>query len=95
VIRSFQATARGTIPVNAVAVTGGATVVSPSGSGWLIVGPSGTPLGATSTLNLPKGDIRANGVTVRTGPGGGLGVVFQGSSGASANVIFDATGYFR
>ena len=95
VVRTFQATARGTIPVNAVALTGGATVVLPSTSGWLIVGPSGTALGATSTINLPKGDIRANGLTVRVGPGGGLGAVFQGPSGASANVIFDATGYFR
>ena len=95
VTRAFQATGRGTIPVTAVAVTGGATVVLPSASGWLIVGPGGTALGATSTINLPKGDIRANGLTVRAGPGGGLGAVFQGSSGASANVIFDATGYFR
>ncbi len=95
VVRTFQATARGTIPVNAVALTGGATVVLPATSGWLIVGPSGTALGATSTINLPKGDIRANGLTVRVGAGGGLGAVFQGPSGASANVIFDATGYFR
>jgi spore germination protein YaaH len=95
VVRTFQATARGTVPVNAVALTGGATVVLPSASGWLIVGPAGTPLGATSTVNLPKGDIRANGLTVRVGAGGGLGAVFRGSSGASANVIFDATGYFR
>jgi spore germination protein YaaH len=95
VVRTFQATGRGTIPVNAVAVTGGATVVVPSGSGWLIVGPAGTPLSSTSTINIPRGDIRANGLTVRVGAGGGLGAVFRGSSGASANVIFDATGYFR
>jgi spore germination protein YaaH len=95
VSRTFQATGRGTVPVNAVALTGGVTVVVPSASGWLIVGPAGTPLGAPSTVNLPKADIRANGLTVRTGSGGGLGAVFQGSSGASANVIFDATGYFR
>ena len=78
-----------------MAVTGGVTVVVPSANGWLIVGPAGTPLGATSTVNLPKGDIRANGLTVRTGTGGGLGAVFQGSSGAAANVIVDVTGYFR
>ena len=93
--RTFQATGRGTIPVNAVAVTGGATVVSPTGNGLLIVGPAGTALGATSTVNLPKGDIRANGLTVRTGPGGGIGAVYNGPRGASAGVIFDATGYFR
>ncbi len=95
VVRTLQATGRGTIPVNAVAVTGGVTVVVPSANGWLIVGPAATPLGATSTVNLPKGDIRANGLTVRTGTGGGLGAVFQGSSGAAANVIVDVTGYFR
>jgi hypothetical protein len=95
VVRTFQATGRGTVPVNAVAVTGGATVVLPSVSGWLIFGPSGTTLGATSTINLLNGDIRANGLTVRVGPGGGLGTVFKGSAGASANVIFDITGYFR
>jgi spore germination protein YaaH len=95
VVRAFQATGRGTVPVNAVAVTGGATVVVPTTSGWLIVGPAGSALGGTSTVNLPKADIRANGLTVRTGTGGGIAAVFQGPSGASANVIFDVTGYFR
>ena len=94
-VRQFQAAGRGTIPANAVAITGGATVVIPATSGWLIVGPAGTSLGATSNLNLPKGDVRANGLTVRTGAWGRLSAVFQGPSGASANVLFDATGYFR
>jgi spore germination protein YaaH len=93
--RTFQATGRGTIPANAVAVTGGVTVVSPSGNGLVIVGPAGGALGATSTVNIPQGDIRANGLTVRTGPGGGLGIVFNGPRGTKANVLFDATGYFR
>jgi spore germination protein YaaH len=95
VVRAFQATGRGTVPVNAVALTGGATVVMPSANGWLILGPSGSALGATSTVNIPKGDIRANGLTVRTATGGAVAGVFQGSSGASAHVIFDITGYFR
>ncbi len=93
--RTFQATGRGTIPADAVAVTGGVTVVSPTGNGLVIVGPAGKALGATSTINLPKGDIRANGLTVPTGPGGALGVVFNGPRGSTANVLFDATGYFR
>ena len=42
VARTLQATGRGTVPVNAVAVTGGATVVLPTGAGWLTVGPSGS-----------------------------------------------------
>jgi hypothetical protein len=95
VVRSFQTTGRGSIPVNAAAVTGGVTVVTPTTAGYLAVGPTGTPLGATSNLNLPRADIRANGLTVQTGAGGALSAVYQGAAGASANVIFDATGYFR
>ncbi len=94
-VRSFQATGRGTVPVDAVAVTGGAVVVVPSASGWLILGPGGAPLGATSTINVPKGDIRANGLTIKAGSGGVIAGVYQGSTGASANVIFDITGYYR
>ena len=47
VTRTLQATGRGTVPVNAVAITGGAAVVLPTGAGWLIVGPGGSPLGTT------------------------------------------------
>jgi len=76
-------------------VTGGLTVVGPTGAGWLIVGPGGIPLGSTSSINVPKGDIRANGFTSRTGGNGVLGMVFVGPKGSSANVIVDVTGYFR
>ena len=95
VARTLQATGRGTVPVTAVAVTGGATVVLPTGAGWLTVGPSGSSIAGTSTINLPKGDIRANGVTTRAGSGGGVSIMFTGPSGSSANVILDVTGYFR
>jgi hypothetical protein len=94
-VRTFQGTGRGTVPVNAVAVTGAATVVLPSASGWLILGPGGVPLGATSTINVPKGDIRANGIALKVGSGGSLAGVYQGASGAAAHVIFDITGYYR
>ena len=95
VARTLQATGRGTVPVNAVALTAGAAVVLPTGAGWLIVGPGGSPLGTTATINLPKADIRANGLASRAGTGGSLGLVFQGPSGSSANVVLDVTGYFR
>ena len=55
----------------------------------------GVPLGATSTINIPKGDIRANGVALKVGSGGSLAGVYQGASGAAAHVIFDITGYYR
>jgi len=95
VVRAVQANGRGAVPLDAVAVTGGAAVITPSSSGWLIVGPGGSPLGTTATINVPKGDIRANGFTSRAGAGGTLNMVFQGSPGASANVALDLTGYYR
>jgi hypothetical protein len=95
VARTVQATGRGTVPANAIAVTGGSTVVLPTGAGWLSVGPAGSSIAGTSTINLPKGDIRANGVTTRAGAGGGVSVMFTGPSGTSAHVILDVTGYFR
>ncbi|MFL5725957.1 MAG: glycosyl hydrolase family 18 protein [Chloroflexota bacterium] len=95
VARTFQGTGRGTVPVDAVAVTGGAVAVLPTASGFVIIGPAGVALGSTSTINVPKGDIRANGFTSAVGSGGGLGVVFQGGSGSSANAVLDITGYFR
>jgi hypothetical protein len=93
--RSFQTTGRGSIPVNAAAITGGVTVVTPTAAGYVVVGPAGVALGPASNVNLPRGDIRANGLTVQTGAGGALSGVFNGAAGSSANVILDATGYFR
>ncbi|HEX5012543.1 MAG TPA: glycosyl hydrolase family 18 protein [Candidatus Limnocylindrales bacterium] len=95
VARTLVATGRGTVPYDALAITGGATVVLPTGSGWLTVGPSTASLTTTSTINVPKGDVRANGLTTRTGSGGTVGLVYEGPSGTSANVILDVTGYFR
>jgi hypothetical protein len=92
-VRSLQATGRGTVPLNAVAVTGGVVVVAPTAAGWLGISPS-APIG-TSALNVPKGDVRANGFTSRTAGNGTLAMVFVGSTGSSANVVVDVTGYFR
>ena len=44
-------------------------------------------------LNFPKGDNRANALTIPLG-GGKLWVTFVGSSGATADVVFDVTGYY-
>jgi hypothetical protein len=92
-IRSLQSTGRGAVPVDAVAVTGGLVVVAPTGAGWLGVSPS-APIG-TSAINVPRGDVRANGFTSRTGGAGSLAMVFVGPTGSSANVVADVTGYFR
>jgi hypothetical protein len=94
-VRALQATGRGAVPLDAVAVTGGLAVIAPTGAGWLIVGPGGSPLGSTSSINVPRGDIRANGFTSRTSGNGVLSMVYVGPKGTAANVVLDVTGYFR
>jgi hypothetical protein len=49
----------------------------------------------SSTLNFPLGDDRANAVTVALSAGGKLSITYAAStSGPTAQVIFDVTGYF-
>jgi hypothetical protein len=98
---SFQVTGRVpgdstmNVPSAAVAVTGNLTAVNEGSKGYLSLTPakpSGIP--STSTINFPARDIRANAVTVRLGTGGVLWVTFTGTSGTSADAVFDVTGYF-
>jgi hypothetical protein len=98
---SFQVTGRvptdvtKNVPSTAIAVTGNLTIVGQSAAGYLSLTPD-RPIGipGTSTLNVPKGDIRANGVTVPLGTGGVLWVTYSAISGTSTDVVFDVTGYF-
>jgi hypothetical protein len=53
------------------------------------------PRPTTSTLNLPRGDVRANAVSVPLGAGGVLWIIYVGGSGTHADVIFDVTGYYE
>jgi hypothetical protein len=49
----------------------------------------------SSNLNFPAHEDRANAVTVALGAGGTLSITYVGlSSGATAHVVFDVTGYF-
>jgi hypothetical protein len=49
---------------------------------------------ATSTLNFPLGDTRANGVTGPLSGPGNVGLVYK-TSGGLTHLILDITGYFR
>jgi hypothetical protein len=83
------------VPAEAVAVTANLTVTSQTGAGWLSITPDKQTRPATSTLNFPVGDNRANGLTVPLGPGGTLSIVYNGGpSWAAAHVVLDVTGYF-
>ena len=97
VARTFQVTGNGGVPAGAVAVTGNLTVTQQSMPGYLFLGPIATNNPSSSTLNFPVGDNRANAVTVALGTDGTLSVTYVGSSAsqaATADVVFDVTGYF-
>jgi serine protease len=91
--RTFQVTG-GVVPTGAIAVTGNLTVVGQTGAGYLFIGPAADNNPASSTLNFPAGDTRANAVTVGLGAGGTLSFTYVGHAGTTAQVLFDVTGYF-
>ncbi len=92
--RTFQVTGRGGVPANAIGVTGNLTVTGQSAAGFVALGPVASNSPKTSTINFPRGDNRANGVTVSLGSGGRLSATFVGPAGARTALIFDVTGYF-
>ena len=94
--RTFQVTGGSSgIPTNALAVTGNLTVTGQTSPGYLYIGPAPLTNPTSSTLNFPLGDDRANGLAVGLGSGGTLSATYVPSgSNATANVIFDVTGYF-
>jgi hypothetical protein len=95
VARTFPVTGQGGVPTDASAVTGNLTVTQQTNLGFLYIGPNATNNPTSSTLNFPVGDDRANAATVALG-GGSLSVTYAaGTPGASAQVIFDVTGYFK
>jgi len=91
--RTFQVSGSGGVPANATAVTGNLTVTNQTRGGAAFLGPSPTPNPASSTLNFPVGDNRANGVTVALGAGGTLSITYLAASGTT-DFVFDVTGYF-
>ena len=93
-VRTLQVTGRGGVPAGAKAVTINVTVVGQSAGGYLSVGPALAVPPATSTLNFPLGDTRANGATVALAGSGSLAIVYIGPAGARTHVVIDVTGYF-
>jgi spore germination protein YaaH len=94
VAASFPVAGVAGIPANATAVTGNATVVGQTALGYITVAPSiGAGQPATSTLNFPTEDIRANNVTVPL-QNGSLQVEYWSSGSGSTQFVFDVTGYF-
>jgi alpha-tubulin suppressor-like RCC1 family protein len=100
VARSFQVTGRTpsvaatNVPTGAVAVTGTLTVAGQTAAGFLSLTNLPTNVPNTSTLNFPRGDTRATGVTVTLSPAGKLSITYGAVAGASTYFVFDVTGYF-
>jgi len=95
VARTFAVTSQGGVPANATAVTGNVTVTAQTALGFVYVGPSASNNPTISTLNFPTADDRANGVTVALGSGGTLSATYAAAStGSTAQILFDVTGYF-
>jgi hypothetical protein len=93
--RQFQVAGVGAIPANAKAITGNLTVVNQTGAGYVTLAtnaPPGTP--ATSTINFPAGDTRANGVTIKLSAAGTLWAVYKAPNGRTTHLILDVTGYY-
>ncbi len=93
--RAFVVGGRGGIPANAVAVTGNLTVTGATRGGYVSLTPTSQVNPPTSTINFPAGDTRANGVTVTLAPDGTLAAVYKAPAGATVQLIFDVTGYYR
>jgi len=93
--REFAVAGQGSVDPAAIAVTGNLTVTGQTQAGYVSLTMSSQSAPATSTINFPLGDNRANGVTLPLAGDGGLWATYvAGSSAAKTNLIFDVTGYF-
>lgn len=79
-----------TIPSDALAVVGNATVVNPNNSGFLILWPNGQARPPVSNLNFVTGQVVPNAFTVSLGADG----QFKIYSTSNTNFIVDITGYY-
>jgi hypothetical protein len=78
------------LPTDVVAVTGNLTVVNQTAGGWVALTSSPLATPSTSTVNIPLGDTRANGVFAPLSSNGSLSITAQ----MQTQVVFDVTGYF-
>lgn len=95
VAKTLHVTGVGGVPADAIAVSGNLTVTAQTSLGFLYLGPNAMNNPTSSTLNFPVGDDRANAVTVPLAGDGSLSVTYAAPTlAASAQVIFDVSGYF-
>lgn len=84
------------VPLGTKAITGNLTVTQQTGGGYVSVSPAAPPpVPATSTLNFPLGDNRANGIVTPLNGSGDTYLVYVGASGKKTHLILDLSGYFE
>ena len=91
---TYQISGKGGVPSGAIAVTANITVTGQLYGGWVFVGPTIWTKPGSSTVNFPVSDDRANGVTVPLSASGSLDAWYDGTVGATTNLIIDVTGYY-
>jgi hypothetical protein len=84
----------GSIPADAIAVTGNVTVTKQTAAGYVSITTTSTSTPRSSTINFPLGDTRANNVTASLAANGRLSAVYKAAAGKKAHILFDVTGYF-
>lgn len=89
--RSLQVAGVAGVPAFAPVVALNVTAVTPSEATHVTVWPTGQAKPATSSLNVPRGDIRANLVTVETGSNG---MVSLYNNYGATNLVIDVVGWY-
>ena len=79
--RTLQIAGTDPIPGDALAITVNLTVTAQTSAGYVSLTPLPTASPSTSSLNVPRGDTRANGLTVPLAPDGSLAAVWKGTPG--------------
>ena len=77
-----------------MAITGNLTVVGQQQAGYASLTPLPDDDPATSTINFPLGDNRANNLTSPLSNAGGVSLTYKASPGKQTHFILDVTGYF-
>jgi hypothetical protein len=91
-VRSYTLVGVCNIPASAKAVSVNATVVNPTGPGFLVLWAKDGPFPPVSTLNFEQGDIDHNAAIVPLSDDGSISILF-GLSGA--DIVLDTNGYYE
>jgi hypothetical protein len=84
------------LPLGTTAISGNLTVTGQTGGGFVTVSPGAPPpVPATSTINFPLADNRANGLVAPLNGSGDTYLVYIGATGKKTDLILDLSGYFE